>query len=321
MELRRPTRRPRAAGAAARRRSVDDHAALQPWLPRLRRAEYPHQVSKDQGLAPLPVNRTVRTASYPQAVGGIVLAVPWLLLWLYFETGLGAWMIFAGPLAIACVWPVIQLLSGSPVPVRRCAEASRWLRRRRAERIPLRDVARTPLGRFCRVSGRVRARGALAHSALNATPGVFRLTHVWWQPQSTSMTTEHLVCAAGADFDLVGDDGASVRIQVAGADLTALPRARRLDPPLDAAARAVIGRPGGVVAGGETVIRDGDEIEIFGVVDAVVDPKLEERLARDTPLRPALRSAPGRPLQIVPPTSSSSTAAAAGPGRTSAPAP
>lgn len=171
-------------------------------------------------------------------------------------------------------------------------QLARWLRQRPGRPVSLCEVVRQPPGSYLRVRGRGRSRERLVASALGAGSGVCRILLLSWR-------SKHLVDEAGEDFDLVDELGV-VRVRVDGAVIAAVPKLRRLDPREAGSAIALIGEPRGRIDGGEIVVRDGDEIEVFGVRDIVVDPTVEERLPRDTPLRPALRSAPGRPLQILP---------------------
>jgi hypothetical protein len=85
----------------------------------------------------------------------------------------------------------------------------------------------------------------------------------------------------------------------------ALLRSLPLPPKAERAAsewefRFKTGKPMGPVSAAETVLTDGQVVEIVGYKSRTVDPTIVERLERETPLRATLRGGKELPLLISP---------------------
>jgi len=166
-------------------------------------------------------------------------------------------------------------------------------------------------GELVHVRGRVKARetvGALLGD--QEARGVYRRVVF-------SVGTDRWVHEAAVDFQLVDEQGERVMVEVEGARLvTADPKRRRiegerarevfeltLDPALrtrpDGSVR--VGRADkGVIVAGEILLQDGDEVEVVGYKSRSVDPSIESRLERDTPMRATLRAGRELPLIVSP---------------------
>ena len=117
---------------------------------------------------------------------------------------------------------------------------------------------------------------------------------------------------AAVDFDLIDANGEPVRVCVSEARLLAppvelsdYPAKRFLDenaaPSLRSVRAANLPRLqlGATVPAGEFILRHGDEVEIVGWKARVVD-MTAATLARETPMRAALRSGRALPLLVTP---------------------
>lgn len=155
-------------------------------------------------------------------------------------------------------------------------------------------------GELVAVRGRVRAEGTLP-GVLHGAPAVFR--RLTFMMRGTRMIHE-----AGVDFGLVDSTGERISVQVRDA--------RLVTPPIELAdyparcfngfeapgslretiARARIGEHETVEAS-EQLVRDGDELRLVGYKTRSVDPSVQSRLERETPMRAALRS--GRVLPLL----------------------
>ncbi len=175
--------------------------------------------------------------------------------------------------------------------------------------IDLQKLKQEADGELVHVRGRVKAKETLSGVLDDAVRAVYRRVVF-------NVGSERWVHEAAVDFQLVDDSGEAVRVEVEGAHLvTVEPKRRRvegetaravfdltLDPELRNNADGVrIGRSDkGAITAGEIVLRDGDEVEVVGYKSRSVDPTIEMRLERDTPIRATLRSGRELPL-IVPP--------------------
>jgi len=183
------------------------------------------------------------------------------------------------------------------------------LRLRATDAAAIRDVARRPDGALVRVRGRVRAAAPLA-SLLEGGAAVYRQTHFTLLFEFAGVSGFPLVHEAAVDFELHDDAGSAVQVLAAGAHVARRTPAQRpvtqavaeriLAVPLPRAVEQFRGAPIATpLSAAELLVRDGDEVEVFGVKDRVVDPR-RPALARDTPFAAALRSARGRPLLVLP---------------------
>jgi hypothetical protein len=186
------------------------------------------------------------------------------------------------------------------------------------------DPARLPAspdGELVHVSGRVRVRpGADGHPG-TVTGIVYPRPAVWRRLVYSLDGRIHAVHEAACDFWLVGDGGEAIVVDVGHARLLApdaskvwindtdhrqpLIEALPMPPPV---MRARIQRqerrgrgkrvPRFQVA--ETLLRDGDLVEVLGYKSRTIDPSVADRLARDTPYRATLRGGQALPLLIAP---------------------
>jgi hypothetical protein len=175
--------------------------------------------------------------------------------------------------------------------------------------IDLNTLKQEPDGELVHVRGRVKARETLCGVLDDETRAVYRRVVF-------NVGSERWVHEAAVDFQLVDDSGEAVRVEVEGAHLVAPePKRRRiegeraraifdltLDPELRATSAGItIGRSDkGSIVAGEIMLRDGDEVEVVGYKTRSVDPTIEMRLERDTPMRATLRSGRELPLIVSP---------------------
>jgi hypothetical protein len=160
-------------------------------------------------------------------------------------------------------------------------------------------------GELVHVRGRVRALETLT-ALLSPDAAVYRRVVF-------AVGAERWVHEAAVDFHLVDPAGEAVLVEVGRARLVA-PDARReklegeraqallllsIGKTLPAEGLNVRGKPM-PVTGGEVLVRDGEEIEVVGYKNRSVDPTVEARLMRDTPIRTSLRGGRELPLLISP---------------------
>jgi hypothetical protein len=178
--------------------------------------------------------------------------------------------------------------------------------------VALSRLKQEPDGELVHVRGRVRARQTLTGLLDDQTQAVYRRVQIFLGQY------HRVVCEDAVDFALVDDQGESIIVQVADARLVAPePKAekmraegakadRLLSLPLPAetakwlasrAKRQRKGKSAPRMAASEFLLRDGDEIEVVGYKNRVVDVSVEARLERDTPLRATLRA--GRALPVI----------------------
>jgi len=175
--------------------------------------------------------------------------------------------------------------------------------------LPLGALRSRADGELVHVRGRVRTLRTI-RGLVGDAPAVYRRTLVFDDHHVTDATIRYrwvprdLVDEEAVDFMLASDDARDVRISVA--------EARLLEPdPVPGAAsedvRARLVSRGPVTDGwlehsallvAESLLRDGDEVEVVGFKARAVDPTLQERLARETPFVTVLESGPGLPLLI-----------------------
>jgi hypothetical protein len=181
-------------------------------------------------------------------------------------------------------------------------------------RLDLTRLASASDGELVHVRGRVKAEKTIP-GVLTGEPCVYRRVIF-------SLGGERWVHEAAEDFRLVDGSGENAMVQVGDAHLIAAEPKRAklegeqasavidltLDPqfrgrPTDPILRVTHKGPGrnrGQITGGELVIRDGDEVELVGYKTRSVDVTVQERLARETPLRATLRSGKELPLLVAP---------------------
>jgi hypothetical protein len=177
--------------------------------------------------------------------------------------------------------------------------------------VDLHELPEEPDGELVHVAGRVQVLKSLrpltedrddlrvAFRRVEYRAGRFRLVH-----------------EAAEDFWLVADAGEPVLVEVAGARLIAGPEPwygyptdgsvvralEELPPPLGVDP----GEPGCAISNersiraAETLVVDGDHIELVGYKARTIDPTVGMRLARDLPVRTTMRSGRLLPLLIAP---------------------
>jgi hypothetical protein len=166
-------------------------------------------------------------------------------------------------------------------------------------------------GELVHVRGRVRARNVLSGLLDDGEQAVYRRVRI-------VLGQVTIIHEAAVDFALVDPQGEVVFIETTGARLVAFdakpkrlrsegPQAERLLAlPLpketkqwleSRAKRQRKGKSLPPIEASELFLRDGDEIEVVGYKNRVVDVSVEARLERDTPLRATLRA--GRELPLI----------------------
>jgi hypothetical protein len=260
----------------------------EPELETLRFAADPHWFGKARGLAALDLMYRAGRAR--------VYGTFWLYWWL--GSGLG------GPRS-----------GGKIGPIRR-ALAFRSARKRAEHRSPelsyVRDAAQAPDGQPVAVHGKVCARAVLT-PPLHGDGAIHHrvdLELTWARTMLRKF--DHLVYEAACDFDLIDERGDIVRIEVArGALMLAKPPAK--DDPTWAPIERLreLGGPAQAIdhmktlelarsAAAHTRLRAGDQATVYGWKGTIVDPTVSERLDRETPTRPVLRSTATDRLLIFP---------------------
>jgi hypothetical protein len=143
---------------------------------------------------------------------------------------------------------------------------------------------------------------------------------VWQRIVFTLDGTVHYVHETGVDFYLVGDQGEPIVVDTsyarmlvndakqvsigdehpATARIEALPLVQTAQATQQRRKRRERGKKVGKLRVAETVLRDGDRVEVLGYKSRTVDPTMAERLERDTPYRATLRGGQALPLLIAP---------------------
>jgi hypothetical protein len=176
--------------------------------------------------------------------------------------------------------------------------------------VDIKRLKNEPDGELVHVKGRVRVRERL-QGKLGGS-GVFRRLRL-------KVGDQQVVHEAAADFDLIDESGEMIVVQVAGArlvapdpelvplagDVIALLTSLKLPPKAAVAAsewefRCKSGLPLTPVSAVETLLSDGQAVEVVGYKSRMVDPTIVERLERETPLRATLRGGRELPLLIAP---------------------
>jgi hypothetical protein len=246
-----------------------------------------------------------------------VKAIKWLVsagIWGGVAAAVGV-TLASGHVVVGLVWKGIAPLGvGVYMASQRAANAA--VRRRVRKLARGVDLARLrgerAEGELVHVVGRVVARRPLP--SLAASPRVV------YRRLLLKVHGVSAVLEAGEDFLLVDGRGEPVLVEVAGSRLLPreVPQRRELldaelrylsgleAPPALAEAlqdRRIDQQQGGAyrtIEAQEIVVAEGDDVEIVGVKARVVDPTVEQRLERDTPLRSSLRSSSALPLLISP---------------------
>lgn len=156
-------------------------------------------------------------------------------------------------------------------------------------------------GDLIHVRGRIHATSTLP-SFLHATPSVYRR-------MTFTISGTRLVHHAAVNFDLLDDTNHPIAIEVAGARLLApttdpadypasVFQSQPLPPSLTRALEGqALSRP---IPASEILLRSGEQVEIVGYKSRTVDPRVQSRLERDTPMRATLRAGRDLPLLISP---------------------
>ena len=158
-------------------------------------------------------------------------------------------------------------------------------------------------GELVHVRGRVRADKTIP-GVLSADTGVYRRTRV-------AFGDVHIVDEEAVDFQLIDAEGHAIAIEVEGARLLAhdpklvpVQRNERIRSlaQTEAARRALVDQrkrrytevP---IKAAETLLHPGDEVEVVGYKSRKVDPTVQDRLFRETPMRATLRA--GKDLPVI----------------------
>ena len=236
-------------------------------------------------------------------------------LWGAMAGLLGSALVFAKPGFFVYGKGLAVLFAGGYYAGDRAAKAV--LRGRLAKlahgRLDLNKLANATDGELVHVRGRIKAE--------NTFPAVMSEDRVVYRRVVFAIGGERWVHEAAEDFRLVDGSGENAMVQVAGAHLIAPePKRRKIEGELSKTiidltlgpelrgrddlklkqSYAGYGRNRGQIAAGELVLRDGDEVELVGYKTRSVDVTVQERLARETPLRATLRSGKDLPLLVAP---------------------
>lgn len=169
-------------------------------------------------------------------------------------------------------------------------------------------------GELVHVRGRVRARTDLPGLLDDCAHAVYRRVQI-------VLGQLRLVHEEAVDFTLMDDDGEVVIVEVSGARLVVpdpkMQRLRAVGPqaerllalslPKEAhdwlkkrAERQRRGKSMPRMAASEFLLQDGEEIDVVGYKNRVVDVSVEGRLERDTPLRATVRAGGELPVILSP---------------------
>ncbi len=239
-------------------------------------------------------------------------AIRWTVagtLWTGMAAAVGAALVFAKHGFFVYGKGIAVLAAGGYYAGDRAARAV--LRRRLARlahgAVDLSGLQREADGELVHVRGKVRAKETLPGLLHPEAKAVYRRVVF-------SVGGVRFVHEAAVDFFLADATGEMALVEVQGARLVAVePKRNNLDgadadklealaveagaPPPRANAKR---KRRDVVRGGELLLSDGDEVELVGYKNRSVDPTVEMRLARDTPMRATLRSGRELPLVIAP---------------------
>jgi hypothetical protein len=256
--------------------------------PPIRAVDRVHLLKEDLDWAPTAIHRLNKLVVASVVVGATVPAL----------------MKF-GPM----VWFVPGIVA--PVALRLGNRSARELARRRLGRYARGDVDLSRLrdesdGELVRVSGVVNAQETL-RGLVSDAPAVYRRLQV-------SLGSVQIIHEAAVDFSLTNDSGQRVKVLASESRLLC-PTPRRYliggeseQRVLDEVLRTHINhllRHRGLdkfeTMGDEFLVRPGDQVDVVGYKTRIVDPDLEDRMARDNPFRAALRSGQRLPLLVAAP--------------------
>ena len=214
-----------------------------------------------------------------------------------------SWTVAVGVLALIVLFvrhgfflfwwkPLAALLAGGGYVGDR---ASRAMLRRRMRGLAHGSVDLSKLrnqadGELVHVTGRVRAGETL--------PALVSQRRCVLQRVDFALDRERWVHESGRDFWLVDPKGESVRVEVEGARLIA-PQPQLGPMSATPFLRLTGFSHASFAEGAETVIQDGDEVDIVGYKTQSVDPTVAV-MPRETPLRATLRSGKLLPLLVSP---------------------
>jgi hypothetical protein len=236
-------------------------------------------------------------------VGGVSLLGRW-------AAGTPELHLFMGMSGILVAWAVVDdLLLPHVERVSRCALVRRRWRKAGARPCRAAELREAPIGQAVVVRGRVRA--SRVPGIKTAAPGGAVWTHVRYSVMSrTPLRRVPVLHDCAEDFEIVDEDGATVCVDVSGAHLVTADRPRHeaplalrrqllaLVPPSTRCwLVAECGWRQSEVWAAERQLREGDTVTVYGFKDAALAPG-GERLERQAPLEPCLRSAAHLPLVV-----------------------
>jgi hypothetical protein len=180
--------------------------------------------------------------------------------------------------------------------------------------IDLKRLPSEPDGELVHVVGKVRMRTPLSGLVATGERAVYRRVLI-------SLDTYRIVHEAAEDFWIVDGGGEPVLVDTGEARLLvpdgtprwyapdsevaqaveALPLPPELERTMQRrAARRLKGKKLARLRVAETLLRDGDVVEVVGYKSRTIDPTVATRLERDTPYRATLRGGKSLPLLIAP---------------------
>ena len=222
-----------------------------------------------------------------------VLFAPIIGLSIFCVVKLGLWLVIvpAAGGAGTFAWRIATRAARAMVRAR--------LARFAGGRVDLAAVRARVDGEIVHVRGRVRA-DRTVRGLGGEERGVYRRTVL--HAAGVEMIDEEAV-----DFSIVADGSLPVRARVDRAQLLAADPPRRLASPRAARRLRELGVPSievlqaaRAVYASETVLRDGDAVEVVGVKGRALDRSLAERLPREAPLGTTIEGTDALPLLIVP---------------------
>jgi hypothetical protein len=180
--------------------------------------------------------------------------------------------------------------------------------------VDLQRLPAEPDGELVHVVGTVRVRTPLAGFVVPGDRAVYRRVLI-------SLDTYRVVHEAAEDFWIVADGGDAVLVETGQSRLLvpdaeqkwyaadsevaraveALPLPSELERTMERrGARRAKGKKVARIRVGETLLREGDVVEVVGYKSRTVDVTVATRLERDTPYRATLRGGKSLPLLIAP---------------------
>lgn len=268
---------------------------------------------------PLPVDRTYREREeldwLPWTTRSLRWAVPGsILTGLPAAVGGGAYLLLpeiAAAILAAFMSTYVSVILGfvaGPKLARRMMV--RRLSKLARGQVDLSLLRREPDGELIHVRGRVEAEATIP-GILTGEPAVFRRARF-------AVDDDYFFHEAGTHFTVADASGVRLPVQVHDARIVTpellwtridrdawvslverLPKS--LEPKLLIRAERAIATLGGVdFLGNEILVRDGDFVDVVGYKSQVADFTIAERMHREMPMRPVLRSGRALPLVISP---------------------